>query len=221
MTAKHHPSEATLFAYGGGALSEGLSLVVATHLALCPTCRRTVAEIEAVGGSLLDDLPPSVLAIDSLDHVMDRLDQPANRLTPPARPLSSPRADGLNVPQPLRSYLEVTRKNHWRTLAPGIRHLEVLPRTTAGENVFLLRVAPGTSLARHGHSGPELTVVREGSFSDELGRFAAGDFAETDDCVNHQPLADTAVDCVCLIAVRGPLRFDGLAGRLMQLFTRI
>lgn len=220
MNAKHHPSDATLFAYGGGALSEGLSLVVATHLALCPNCRHTVDEIEVVGGTLLDDLPPTALSDQSFARVLGRLGPQTSKPTAKA-PMSHAHTDGLILPEPLRSYVEAPRENRWRALAPGIRHLEVLPRSTDGENVFLLKVAPGTSLARHGHSGSELTVVLEGSFSDELGRFEAGDFAETDDSVNHQPLADTAVDCVCLIAVRGPLRFNGLAGRLMQLFTKI
>ena len=220
MNAKHHPSDATLFAYGGGALSEGLSLVVATHLALCPACRHTVAEIEAVGGTLLDDLPPTALSDESFSRALTRLDEQSPKPAAKTPPMAA-REDGLLLPEPLRSYVEASRESYWRTLAPGIRHLEELPRSPEGENVFLLRVAPGMSLARHGHTGAELTMVLEGSFSDELGRFEASDFAETDESVNHQPLADTAVDCVCLIAVRGPLKFNGLAGRLMQLFTKI
>ena len=54
----HHPSEARLLDYASGALPEPMALLIATHLALCPACRRTVAELEAVGGALLEALPP-------------------------------------------------------------------------------------------------------------------------------------------------------------------
>jgi putative transcriptional regulator len=218
MSAKHHPSDATLFAYGGGSLSEGHALAVAAHLALCPSCREKVEEIEAVGGALLDDITPSPIAENSLAHVMSRLGE---RETKPAvqRIAATPQLGSLAVPEPLRSY--VTASGGWKTLAPGIRHMELLPRSNDGENTFLLRVAPGTSLARHGHNGSELTIVLSGSYSDELGRFGPGDFAETDDSINHQPLADSNVECVCLIAVRGLLRFNGLAGRVFQMFTKI
>ena len=41
----HHPDEALLLEYAGGGLTESIALVVATHLALCPICRRMVEEM--------------------------------------------------------------------------------------------------------------------------------------------------------------------------------
>ena len=49
MTPRHHPSEATILAYAAGALHEGLSLVVASHMAFCPECRDAVRGGEAIG----------------------------------------------------------------------------------------------------------------------------------------------------------------------------
>src|SRR5690242_11088270 len=48
-----HPSEAMLFSYASGSLSECLSLAVATHVTLCPDCARSVAALEATAGALL------------------------------------------------------------------------------------------------------------------------------------------------------------------------
>ena len=45
----HHPEPALLMEYASGASPEPFSLVIATHLALCPECRRSVAELEAAG----------------------------------------------------------------------------------------------------------------------------------------------------------------------------
>ena len=53
MTVDHHPFEATLLAYASGHLPEGLSLVVATHLAWCAGCRDAVAAAETAAGLLL------------------------------------------------------------------------------------------------------------------------------------------------------------------------
>ncbi|MGL1147904.1 zf-HC2 domain-containing protein, partial [Vibrio parahaemolyticus] len=66
----HHPSNSLLLDYAAGTLDEASSLLIATHLTLCPHCRREVAAAEAIGGSLLDDLPAAPLRPGALDAVM-------------------------------------------------------------------------------------------------------------------------------------------------------
>ena len=44
----HHPGDEHLLDYASGAAPHGLSLLVATHLTLCPECRRKVDAMEAV-----------------------------------------------------------------------------------------------------------------------------------------------------------------------------
>ncbi len=220
----HHPSDALLVAYGAGSLGEGLSLAVAVHLAHCPDCRATLAEVEALGGALLEDLPPAPLESLSLATTLDRLEReeaPGNpckamRMRPRcSRPAGQPAA---SLPGPLRAYVPSLENLPWQRLAPGVRRVELLPRTSSGGAAQLLRIAPGTALPHHGHGGLELTVVLSGHFADELGRYGPGDLAEVDGDTNHQPIADSHRDCICLIATDAPLRFTGLMGRLMQPF---
>lgn len=220
----HHPSDALLVAYGAGSLGEGLSLAVAVHLAHCPDCRATLAEVEALGGALLEDLPPAPLESLSLAATLDRLEReeaPGNpckamgirpRCSRPAGPAAA------SLPGPLRAYVPSLENLSWQRLAPGVRRVELLPRTSSGGAAQLLRIAPGTALPHHGHGGLELTVVLSGHFADELGRYGPGDLAEVDGDTNHQPIADSHRDCICLIATDAPLRFTGLMGRLMQPF---
>lgn len=224
----HHPSDAMLVAYGAGALGEGLSLAVAVHLSHCPDCRAALAEVEALGGALLEDLPPAPLEALSLAATLDRLDReeaPAN----PCKAMrirlhrSKPKVPSTPdpvpaLPRPLRAYVPSLDDLSWQRLAPGVRRVELLPRTASGGAAQLLRIAPGTALPHHGHGGLELTVVLSGHFADELGRYGPGDLAEVDSDTNHQPIADSHRDCVCLIATDAPLRFTGLMGRLMQPF---
>lgn len=217
MTIKHHPSDATLVAYAAGNLPDALALVVATHLSACTACRGKVAEAESVGGVILEDIVPAPVAPGAMDRVLARLDDPE---PPPSRPSAS--ASGVNLPAPLAAWLgEPLQDSHWRRLAPGIRQVELVPRSPRGGNARLFRIAPGTSLPHHGHAGTELTLVLHGSFSDELGRFMPGDVAETDEDIRHQPIADSNVECVCLIATEAPLRFTGIIGRLLQPLVRL
>lgn len=210
---RHHPSDALLVGYGAGSLREGLSLVVALHLLRCPDCRAALAAVEAVGGALLEDLPPEPLERLSLASILARLDE--------SPPISRPRrgmAGDASVPGPLRPYLRSLDAAPWQWLAPGVRRIELMPRTSHGGWVQLLRIAPGTALPHHGHHGLEVTAVLSGSFTDECGRYQAGDVAEMDGDVKHQPIADSHEDCLCVIAADAPLRFTGLMGRLIQPF---
>lgn len=83
----------------------------------------------------------------------------------------------------------------------------------------MLKVQSGLSLPEHGHGGSELTIVLAGSYRDEIGHFRAGDVADLDDSIEHQPVADKEDGCICLIATDSRARFKGVVGRLMQPFT--
>lgn len=215
MNPNHHPSDSLLIAYGAGSLTEGLALVVASHLSLCTECRRKAQQVDALGGSLLEEMTPSALSADALDSVLSRLDEPVPVAAPKPRRAIAQVAGLSRLPSALKPYLEDLPDQSWRFLAPGIRQIELLPRKQ-GAAARLLRIAPGTTLPHHGHGGSELTLVLDGSFSDEIGRFQSGDLAELDVETRHQPIADSDEDCICLIATTAPLRFTGMLGKLVQ-----
>ncbi|MQX36919.1 ChrR family anti-sigma-E factor [Roseospira navarrensis] len=225
MTVKHHPSEALLLAYAAGHLGEGLSLLMATHLTYCPDCRAAVAEAEAVGGAVMEESAPVVMRDGALDALLGRLDAPApeaRRPAPPSvtrrRPASSPaRAvqGGIALPAPLKSYVSDLAGARWQWVGPGVRQLDLMQRPRGRDTARMLRIAPGRVLPHHGHEGLELTVVLQGSFTDEQGRFTAGDLAEIDRDGSHQPIADSGEDCICIIGTDAPLRFSGWVPRMM------
>jgi putative transcriptional regulator len=219
MTPAHHPNDETLLSYAAGTLGEGFSLVIAAHLAFCPDCRAAIAGGEAIGGDLLEELAPELLAVGARERVLARLDT-----VPPDAPAPVRRSE-LNpqFPAPLNRYLDRDYAAvPWRSLGPGLHHFEVLPHHHADfHNVRLLRIAPGRKLPRHGHSGMELTLVLLGSYSDELGRFGRGDVAETDEEIVHQPVSGRDEDCICLVATDAPLKFESIVARVFQRFTGI
>ncbi|HUA52080.1 MAG TPA: ChrR family anti-sigma-E factor [Candidatus Sulfotelmatobacter sp.] len=218
----HHPSEALLLDYAAGDLREPTGLVVATHLALCPECRRHVRLLEAVGGALLEtlpveDLPAEASARDAAALLAHAAASDGGAAGPP------PRFDAETcrlVPEPLRSHLGVNLKDiAWRKVARGLDTHELAPAAN-GFRTRLLRIGPGAAIPRHGHGGSESVLVLGGGFSDEHGHYARGDLALSDAETVHRPVADPDGDCLCLIVVEGGVRFAGALGRLLNLFAR-
>ena len=80
----------------------------------------------------------------------------------------------------------------------------------------MLRINPGLKMPEHGHGGEEMTLILKGAYRDEFGRFAAGDIADLDHHVEHQPRVDSPEPCICLIATETKARFKGRIGRLLQ-----
>jgi len=80
--------------------------------------------------------------------------------------------------------------------APG---LSVLPlHSVPGENVALVRWAPGTRFAGHAHWGGEEIFVIEGTFQDEHGDYPAGTWIRSPHMSRHTPWSDAG----CLIYVK-------------------
>ena len=212
MTIRHHLSDALLMAYAAGTLPEAFSLLVATHISLCDACRAAAQAYEAVGGAVVETTAEPVL-IGSLDAVLARLDAPV------APPAPAPRRAGI-FPAPLASYVGGgAERVKWRTVGMGVRQAILVADREA--SVRLLYIPAGQAVPDHGHRGTELTLVLQGAFRDETGRFGPGDVEMADEALEHTPVAEPGPDCICLAATDARLRFKGLVPRLAQPFLRI
>ena len=216
MTVSHHLRAELLLAYGAGTLDEATSLLVATHLALCPRCRADLDLAEAVGGALIDCAEPD----GATDGAMPGT--PAGGGGAPPRPAAAPAARGAFVlPQPLRGYAGGdSGAAPWRAVGGGIRQV---PLTTRGRGATarLLSIPAGRSVPDHGHRGLELTLVLAGAFYDRHAWYRRGDVQAADEAVVHRPVAGPEEDCICLAVTDAPLRFRGPVPRLLQLFHGI
>lgn len=217
----HHPGDALLMDYAGGCLAEPAALVLATHMALCPGCRHAVAELETVGGALLEELEPDPVSTCCRDAVFARLDEAADPALPrKASPLprnGTPPNGSPLLPQPLRRYVGDIERLRWRTKLPGIQMADIPLRNGVAR---LVRMRGGVAVPQHSHEGMELAVILAGGFSDTLGHFLRGDVAIGDDSVDHKPIAD-AEGCLCLSVTLGRLRLTGPLGRLIDPFLTL
>jgi len=211
MSIAHHPGDELLLGYAAGAVSEGVALLVATHLALCPLCRAVVAGAEAAGGSLLAEVAPVALERDAYRSLLARLDGP-----PSAEVARSALIAG-EVPAPLQAYVggDFGRLN-WRHITSGLAYF---PLPTRGKTrARLIRVAPGAAVATHSHRGEEWTLVLTGSYSDVTGNYRAGDVQSTTPEIRHMPVADAGPVCINLAVTDAPLVFEGFLPKLVGKF---
>jgi putative transcriptional regulator len=210
---KHHPSDETLLRYASGSLEPGPGIVVAVHLSFCPACAERIADLEAVGGSLLDDISPVEIGGEALNRLFARIDADDGSSGVIARQPPPARADlGIRLP----GALDRCGLGPWRWIGPGMRWCRVTVPDDPGANVMLLKVAAGRKLPEHTHAGFEYTQVLKGSFSDARGRYGPGDLDETDDQIQHQPVVDEGGECICVAALHGRLLLRGLFGRVIQ-----
>jgi len=218
MTIHHHPDDELLVAYAAGELDEAWSLLIATHTALCPACRSQVRAAEALGAALLEDVAPAEMAEDALERSL------ALAMRPAVAPVSAPAAahgEAPTLPQPLRDYAGGDVGSlKWRRLGSSAFHIPLVAKRGA-PTARLLRIPAGTAVPEHGHNGLELTMVLAGSFMDDGARFARGDVETADTDLEHQPVAEAGVDCICLAVTDAPLRFRGPIARLVQPFIGI
>lgn len=212
----HHLDPATLMAFSAGSLGEALSAVVSAHLEMCPQCRAELEDMDMMGAMLLETMPVAsstagvkIPAVDNVFHISDR-QPPGSAVGKGPSPMGFAARTGVdfaNVP--------------WRRLAPGIWHHQLKLSPGMKGDLRLLKISAGKRMPEHGHGGTELTLVLEGAYSDENGRYACGDVQDIDGEHEHRPIADVHTGCVCIIASEHPARYKSFLNRLIQPITGI
>jgi putative transcriptional regulator len=217
MTIHHHPPDELLSAFAAGVLDLGQHVAVATHLAGCPHCRAMVHVMEHVGGALLAGLPPVAMSAGALAAVEARLGEVTPAAAAKPAPGGADLADVHGLPRFVRDYVA----GSWKWIAPKV-HLRPVQLPAGSETrVFLLRSRPGTKMIEHTHTGFEMTCVLSGSFVHAGGHFGPGDFDLGDGTVDHEVMVDSVEDCICLVAMQGDLKLNGIVGRLLQPLIRM
>ncbi|MGI4860068.1 MAG: ChrR family anti-sigma-E factor [Janthinobacterium lividum] len=230
----HHPHDDTLLRFSTGDLPPGPSLVVASHVSQCASCRHTLRLLEGIGGALLAAAQPVALGADREAGVAALLADPesaARRMDARAAGKAGSRMAGvatsdadaaprrmpllpadMAVPAPLTAF-PITS---WRPVSPGIRWAKISFPGDPEAKVLLLRAQPGASLPLHTHTGPEYTCVLYGTLGDQGAILGPGDLIESDQSLRHQPRVEPRGECICMLAVEGQLVMGSLLARIAQ-----
>lgn len=208
-----HPTDEMLAAYAAGTASEGMALLVASHMTYCPACRARVGALEAVSAAVFAEAGPAEDDEALLAATLARLDETA---AAPAAPPAA--ADDPVLPRPLAAAVGVPFSQiRWRFRMPGVSEL---PLELGGdERVSLLRVRPGAGVPAHTHTATEATLVLQGELCDGEARIPRGGVQVATAEHDHHPHAGPGEDCICLTVIDGGLRFTGTFGRALNLFA--
>jgi putative transcriptional regulator len=210
VTVNHHPDIATLMAFSAGTLDDPYATVIATHLAMSEGGRETLRHIDAIGGALLTAEPQADLADGALDRLLESLGDDRIAVAAHDRRQS-------DLPLPLQRFLpDGLESVRWKWTGPGVATADLAWSAKGSSRLMLMRVAAGRRVPEHGHGGQELTLILSGAYRDRFGLFAAGDIADHDEDIEHQPIAEPGEDCICLVAVDARLSFRGRLMRLLQ-----
>ena len=238
IQTNHHPSQALLRSFGEGQLSTGMSVAVSAHLEYCDECRQASNKINAelaaewlaakpvrsaegpgardssisagktagfsVSQSMLEEITgqPQVVEIDRVDANSDKpveLHMHERSVKLP-RVLAKVAGNGVV----------------WRKLAGGINTANLtLDRDAQCDFMYM---KPGSQAPSHTHHGVEVTLVLDGTFEDELGEYAPGDFVLRQSSQTHTPRSDEG--CLCYSVLDSPLLFTSGWSRLLNPFQR-
>lgn len=209
--ARYHPDARFLTDYAAGSLPEEQALCVAAHLHYCAGCRAKARELTELGAELFVQETPLPLPAERSDQDFARLlaklpDSPAAKESPPPTLLPRP------LHKLARGDIESLR---WRRIGRSFRYSRLKVGDMRRET-SLLHIRAGGSVPHHRHAGDEITVVLQGSFSDQDDKYGVGDFIVRTPGEKHRPVASQDEDCLCLTTLDRPIVMTNLFFRLLQ-----
>ena len=221
--AKFHPDDKLLKGFAEGILSPGLSVVIAAHVEQCVECRKKTSQYEA-------QATVDWLKSDEAKHAPSASDMSAMVSAITSKPQSKESTESAVEDN---SVSEIHMLDHsvrlpkvlakvasqglvWKKLAGGINQASVtLDDETQCEFLYM---KPGSQVPVHKHQGNEVTLVLDGSFSDEMGKYEKSDFLVRDKRHTHQPVSEEG--CLCFAVLDSPLTFTRGLARLLNPFLR-
>lgn len=218
MQATHHPATDMLVDHATGALSPGLCVSVSAHLHFCESCRERNQALLSIGGEIVESAEPIELSTNALESVFARIDESQPEVE--ARSAEAHLAeDERGLPVLVKKLIPESGAT-WKFLSPALK----ISRLTCGEDRYELalhKIKGNGKTPVHDHKGLEVTVVLQGSFSDEDGVYTEGDFLVREPGQVHRPMATNSDQCICLSVSEAPIRLTGPLHRILNPFFSV
>ena len=196
--------------YAEGVLPASLSMAISAHLELCDCCKKQFKDIEASQSQVIFDN-------DSSNEIEDELLQMLNGIT------SNTDIDEVLIKRPEKIVYQGKKVSLPRVLSglerTSFSKVGKLSRSRFalddGElRMSLLQIEAGGQIPNHTHTGFELTLLLDGEFEDESGKYEAGDFIWLDGRHTHTPYTEHG--CLCFTLVNSALHFNKGLSQLLN-----
>lgn len=218
---KYHPDVRFLTDYSAGSLPRSQALCVAAHLHYCQACKARIRELNELGTALFSSQTPHLVQPDAWHKLLARLPDTAaastsTASTPTAHNSDTETARAGALPKALNRLCKGSPDNlKWLHMGKHFRfaplHLGDRTRETS-----LLHIKAGGAVPQHRHRGDEITVVLQGSFSDQADKYHVGDFIVRTQGEVHRPVAAQNEDCLCLATLDAPIQMSNWLLRLLM-----
>jgi len=197
---KHHPSDTLLAQYCAGELPLSLSIALSAHIEMCDHCQSREKQQEDLQ-AMQTWGEAATEALNLGDMLQDILATPIDQTKAPLKAAVSIAIAGkqFKLPRALRAFNDL----HWSGIG-AVRRARIVS-DEKNVRASLLHISAGGQIPAHQHKGYEITLLLEGSFSDELGSYEKGDFILLQGDVNHSP--KTEKGCLCYTVLDAPLHF--------------
>lgn len=208
---RHHPTHELMSVFASGELPASLSIAVAAHIELCRDCQTLVNRItQQAAQQEFTSLTPQQ------DHEEDFSDMIA-QIT----------QDDALFEMAQASEQTIEFKGQYYTLPRALQSLSVQKPQKLGKltrsridlqegslKTSLLHIEPGGSVPIHTHKGFELTLLLDGEFEDEMGKYQKGDFIWLTGEHEHTPTTTTG--CLCFTVSNDALQFTQGISKLLN-----
>lgn len=208
---RHHPTHELMGVFTSGELPASLSIAVAAHIELCPDCQTMMNRITQQAAQ-----QEFTSLASQQDHEEDFSDMIA-QIT---------QDDALFEIAPT-SYQDIEFKGKHYKLPRALQSLSMQKPQKLGKltrsridlqegslKTSLLHIEPGGSVPIHTHKGFELTLLLDGEFEDEMGKYQKGDFIWLTGEHEHTPTTTTG--CLCFTVSNDALQFTQGISKLLN-----
>ena len=215
---KHHPKLELIQAYVNGDLPASLSMGISMHAEMCPACQQKIVQLteqaaafsfedeQHIFGGQAADIEPS-FDFESMIENITASDAQAQTTTATTK--------------------SITFKGQTFALPTALNHVQLARTANVGKlsrtrlqldeeevHSSLLHISAGGGVPEHTHKGFELTLLLDGSFSDDDGEYVKGDFIMLDASIKHNPISKEG--CLCYTVANDALHFTQGINKLLN-----
>ena len=215
----HHPKFELIQSFVNGDLPASISAGIAIHAEMCSKCRDQIAQLtDHVAEVSFEDTASSThAAYDNSNTALLNVDDMIANIT---------QSDEIFEATPqAQQTVEFSEKSF--VLPKALNNMELGKTASIGPlsrarilldedeiRASLLRMEPGGSVPEHTHKGFELTLLLDGSFDDENGKYVKGDFIVLDGSHQHHPISEEG--CICYTVANDALHFTQGINKLLN-----
>lgn len=206
-----HPDEQMLYEFAHGNLSTSISVAVSIHVEMCEECRNKVAKFtDQIAAQEFSSEETADQEDFAFEDMISSITQDASKDKHYYVKRKSYQAFGQDYPLP--QALNSLELGNWQSIGHLARSRVNLDDGDVRSSI--LKIDAGGDVPEHTHNGFELTLLLDGSFSDEMGTYHKGDFILLDDKHQHQPTTENG--CICYTVVSDSLHFTQGVSRLLN-----